>query len=195
MLDRVRRGDGDEERPGVGDPDVLGGVHDQPPRDVAGVLAALEHRREVVERRVGIGAADRLDERRDEVVVRVAGLVVDDGPACGLRPRRAARRAALPRRARSAQASSSVFSAARASPPARARLRHHARRAPRRRARPRPGGRDRRAPRARAARARRPACARGAPSSTSKYGFSVVAPIRMTGRSRRPGAARPAGPC
>ena len=44
------------------------------------ILAALEHRGEVVDGRVGIGAAHRLDERGGEVVVRVAGLVVDERP-------------------------------------------------------------------------------------------------------------------
>src|SRR3954449_6310224 len=40
-----------------------------PPYDEARVLAAPEHDRELVERRVGIRATGGLDPRRDEVVV------------------------------------------------------------------------------------------------------------------------------
>src|SRR4030095_8425395 len=43
----------------------------------ARVLAALEHGGEVVDARVGIRPTHRLDERRDEVVVRVGTLVVE----------------------------------------------------------------------------------------------------------------------
>ena len=78
MLDRVRGRDGDQQRLRVGVADVLGGEDDHPPGDEPRVLAALEHRREVVERRVGVRAARRLDPGRDVVVVLVAGLVVED---------------------------------------------------------------------------------------------------------------------
>ena len=44
------------------------------------VLAGRDHRREPVERRVGIVAAQALDERRDRVVVAVAGPVVGEHP-------------------------------------------------------------------------------------------------------------------
>ena len=53
MLDRLRGRDGDEERLRVGVADVLGGEHDHAPGDEARVLAALEHRREVVDRTPG----------------------------------------------------------------------------------------------------------------------------------------------
>ena len=43
-------------------------------RDEARVLARFEHAREPVEARVGIGAADRLDERGDDVVVLVVAV-------------------------------------------------------------------------------------------------------------------------
>jgi hypothetical protein len=76
VLDRLRRGDRDLERARIGVADVLGGEDDHPPHDEARVLAALEHDREVVERRIGIGAARGLDPGRDRVVVAVAGLVV-----------------------------------------------------------------------------------------------------------------------
>ncbi len=77
MLDRLRRGDGDEERARIGVTDVFGRVHDHAARDEARVFAAFEHRGEVVDGGIGVAAADRLDERRREVVVRVCVLVVD----------------------------------------------------------------------------------------------------------------------
>ena len=81
VLDRLRGGDGDRQRLRIRVPDVLGGEDDHPPRDEARVLAALEHRGEVVERGVGVRPARRLDPRRDVVVVLVAALVVEDGLA------------------------------------------------------------------------------------------------------------------
>jgi len=80
VLDGVRRRDRDQQRARVRVADVLGGEHDHPPRDVAGVLAALEHRREVVHGGIGIRAAHRLDEGADEVVVLAAALVVQERP-------------------------------------------------------------------------------------------------------------------
>ena len=64
-------------------PDVLRRGHDDPPRDELRVLAALQHHREVVHRRVRVAAAHRLDERGDGVVVGVAVPVVDDRAAAG----------------------------------------------------------------------------------------------------------------
>ena len=81
VLDRVRRGDGDRQRLRVRVADVLGGEHDHAAGDEARVLAALDHRGEVVQRRVGVRAARRLDPGRDVVVVLVAGLVVEHGLA------------------------------------------------------------------------------------------------------------------
>ncbi len=60
----------------VGQPDVLAGQDHQPPGDEARVLAGLDHPRQVVQRRVGVGAAHRLDEGADDVVVLVALAVV-----------------------------------------------------------------------------------------------------------------------
>jgi hypothetical protein len=57
-------------------PDVLGGEDDHPLTMKRGSLAALDHHREVVERRVGVGPPRRLDPRRDVVVVLVAAAVV-----------------------------------------------------------------------------------------------------------------------
>jgi hypothetical protein len=62
----------------VGQADVLAGQDHQPPGDEPRVLPCLEHPRQVVQRGVGIGATQRLDERRDDVVVLVALPVVAD---------------------------------------------------------------------------------------------------------------------
>ncbi len=79
VLDRGGRGGGERERRRVGVADVLGGEDHHPPHDEPRVLAALEHHREVVQRRVGVRAAGGLDPRGDVVVVAVALLVVEDG--------------------------------------------------------------------------------------------------------------------
>ena len=117
VLDRVRGGDGDRQRLRVGVADVLGGEDDHPAGDEARVLAALEHGGEVVQRRVGVRAARGLDPGRDVVVVLVAALVVEDRLALH-------RVLGVGERDRPpvtvAHASSSAFSAVRASPPARA---------------------------------------------------------------------------
>ena len=76
MLERLGGGDGDDERARIGVADVLGGEDHHPAGDEARVLAAFEHRGEVVDGRVGIAAAHRLDERGDDVVVLVAVPVV-----------------------------------------------------------------------------------------------------------------------
>ena len=70
----VLGGVGDDERLRIGEADVLDRHAHQPARDVERVLAGVEHAREIVERRVGIGAAHRLVQRRDQVVVAVGDL-------------------------------------------------------------------------------------------------------------------------
>ena len=80
VLHRLRRGHRDDEPHRVGVADVLArGDHD-PAGEEARVLASLEHRREVVDGRVGVAPADRLDQRRGEVVVPIARAVVAKGP-------------------------------------------------------------------------------------------------------------------
>src|SRR2546430_2351927 len=71
-LHRVRGRDRHAERRRVGHPDVLARVHDQPPGDEARVLPRLDHPGQVVQRGVGVAAADALDERADDVVMLVA---------------------------------------------------------------------------------------------------------------------------
>ena len=74
MLDRLRGGDRDDQCLRVGVPDVLGGQHDHAAREEARILAALEHRSQVVDRRLDVAGARRLDPGGDQVVVRVAPL-------------------------------------------------------------------------------------------------------------------------
>ena len=69
-----------DRRRGVGVADVLGGEPDQPPRDVQRILAGLDHPREPVDAGVRIAVAQRLVERRDQVVVLLARLVVEQRP-------------------------------------------------------------------------------------------------------------------
>ena len=93
MVERLRRCDRDLERPRIGVADVLGRADDQPPGDEPRILAGRDHRGQPVQRRVRIVAAQALDERRDRVVVPVAGAVVREDPLLGrgldvLEPRR-----------------------------------------------------------------------------------------------------------
>ena len=66
MLERLRGGDGDEQGPRVGVADVLRGEDHHAPGDEARVLAALEHRREVVDGRVRV--APRIDLMNAEMM-------------------------------------------------------------------------------------------------------------------------------
>ena len=119
VLDRLRGRHRDHQRARIRQPDVLARVHDHPPGDEPGVLARLEHPGQPEERRVGIGPADALDERRDHVVVRVALAVVDDRlllHGVGRAARGVTVSSPADRAARTA--ASSPVSAIRASPPA-----------------------------------------------------------------------------
>ena len=58
----------------VGHADVLAGEDDHPAGDEPGVLAGLQHPRQVVHRGLRIAAAHALDERADHVVVVVAAV-------------------------------------------------------------------------------------------------------------------------
>src|SRR5439155_418888 len=73
---RLLRGDRDLQRLRVRQSDVLGGGDDQASRHEQRILAGLEHSREPVDGRVGVAASHALDERRDDVVVLVAGAVI-----------------------------------------------------------------------------------------------------------------------
>ncbi|POR32924.1 Flap endonuclease, partial [Tolypocladium paradoxum] len=71
-------GRGEREERAVREADVFGGDDDHAARDEEGVLARLQHAREVVERGVRVVAPDRLVECRDGVVVLVTAAVVDE---------------------------------------------------------------------------------------------------------------------
>ena len=157
MLDGLRRCDRNQERARIGVADVLGREHDHAPRDVPRVLAALEHRREVVDARIGIRPAHRLDERRDEVVVRVGGLVVERAAACAPRRRRAPPRAARLRPEPSARRARRCCGRSARRRPRVSRSAGAGRRGSRRRAPRLRGAPPSRGLRSRAARARRPA--------------------------------------
>ena len=74
-------GDGERQAARIGIADILAGEDHHPPRDEARILAGLQHLGQPVERRMGIGTAQALDEGRDRVVVAVFVAVVGDHPA------------------------------------------------------------------------------------------------------------------
>ncbi len=76
-------GHGHFQRPRIGQADVLGGGDDQAPGDEARILAGRDHRRQPVQRRVRVVAADALDEGADGVVVAVSGPVVGQDALLG----------------------------------------------------------------------------------------------------------------
>ena len=65
----------------IGIADVLRRCADQPARDVKRILAAFQHPHEPVHRCICVAVADRFVERRDDVVVLFAALVVHQRPA------------------------------------------------------------------------------------------------------------------
>ena len=71
-------GDGDAERGGVGEADIFAGHAHQAARDVKRSFAGFEHAREPVKRGVGIGITHRLVQRGNQVVMLLAGLVVQE---------------------------------------------------------------------------------------------------------------------
>ena len=147
----------------------------------SGILAGIEHAGEIIERRVRVGAAHRLVQRGDQVVVAVLRLVVD---------RRAALQHLLQRRG--VEDLARAWPRARLPRPASARRgrRHRpcgpARRAPPRRAAaacPRPPRHGPRSRRIAASSSDRNTITRARDSSaalSSKDGFSVVAPTSVT---------------
>ena len=162
------------------------GVDDQAPHDESRVLARLDHPGEPEQRRVRVGATDRLDERADDVVVASPCGRTRRPPCWTASATSAPSITVSPASARSAAASSPV-SATRASPAgdldeviervggrASGRAPPSPALRPRTRARTRPRGRPLRAARAGAAGTARAA------GDEERYGFSVVAPISVT---------------
>src|SRR3546814_1408607 len=70
-------GDGERQRRRIGHPDIRDGETGEAARDIARVLAAVEHAREPGERRIHVRAAQRLVQRAGEVVVPLLALVVE----------------------------------------------------------------------------------------------------------------------
>ena len=81
VFERLRARHHDAQRVRIGQADILAGEDDHAPEDETRLLAGVDHPRHPVERRVGVGAAQALDERADGVVVDVAFLVVEHGAA------------------------------------------------------------------------------------------------------------------
>ena len=74
LLRRAR----DDERLRVGETYILACEDDDAARDEHRILTRVDHPHQPVESRVRIRSADALDERRDGVVVLVAGAVVQE---------------------------------------------------------------------------------------------------------------------
>ena len=68
---------GDAERAGIRESDVFTRHAHEAPREVERILTTREHAREPVERAIDIGATHRFVECGDEIVVLLAGFVVD----------------------------------------------------------------------------------------------------------------------
>ena len=195
----------DEQRARVGVAHVLAREDEHAARDEERVVARLEHAHHPVDRRVGIAAAHRLDERADDVVVLLAALVVEQRPvALGRRHRleRDVRAAAAWRRGSRPRARAWTGPAARRPAPRRAMARRASSSADRCRA-PRPCSGSWSARRSR--RARSPALQRlEAEDLAARQQRRVHREARVLGRradrgrsSRPPREAgtHPAGPC
>ena len=206
-VDGLLRGHRDHQRLRVGEPHVLAGEAHQPPRHVERVLAGLQHAREPVEARVRVRVAHRLVQRRDDVEVLLAGLVVEQRLARERLPhggRVDPRASRSPSGGAVVTASSSTLSAVRASPSEAAGeerervLVHLGAEAAEPALADRPSAcRSTRsellAPRA--ASAPRRASATSSAAFTSNEGFSVVAPISTMSPDSTWARARPAAPC
>ena len=182
-VEGVLGGIGDHERLRVGQADVLDRHADDAAGDEEPVLAAVEHAREIVERRVGVGAAHRLVQRRDQIVVarpapcrrsaRGAARSRRAAPASNISPGLAARQTSSARVRAARPSPSAMRTSSARGPPRRAAAACPP--APRRASSSRSMAPPRRAP-GTSARGR----ATGARALSSKDGFSVVAPISVT---------------
>src|SRR6266478_8817334 len=75
-IEGIFRGESDGEGAGFGEADVFAGYADHAAGEIERIFAALEHTREPVEGRVGIGIADGFVQGGDKVEVLLAGFVV-----------------------------------------------------------------------------------------------------------------------
>jgi len=77
-MHRLLRRRRDDQALRIREPDVLRREDDEPPGDEHRILPGVDHPHEPVQRAVGIGAPDALDERGYRVVVGVPGAVVNE---------------------------------------------------------------------------------------------------------------------
>ena len=75
----VESGIGQQQGVGIGQTDIFGGTDHEAACDELGVFAAGDHARQPIDGRIGIAAADALDESRNDVVVHLPFLVVGHG--------------------------------------------------------------------------------------------------------------------
>ena len=76
-VDGLHRGDGLFERPRIGQADVFDRHAHQPPRDVHAILARFQHPAQPIERRIHIAGSHGLVQRRNQIEMLLAGLVVE----------------------------------------------------------------------------------------------------------------------
>jgi len=67
-----------QDRPGIGVSHIFRGGNDEPPGDKARIIARSKHARHPIERGIRIAAAQGFDERRGDVVMLVAFLIIDE---------------------------------------------------------------------------------------------------------------------
>ena len=75
-IESIFCGESDRERAGFGQADVFTGHAHHAAGEIERVFARFDHAREPIERGVGIGIADGLVERGDEIEMLLAGFVV-----------------------------------------------------------------------------------------------------------------------
>jgi hypothetical protein len=85
-MHRLHGRDGLLERARIGQPDVFDRHADQAARDVQAVLAGFQHARQPVERGIHIARPHRFVQRRNQVEVLFAALVVEQHLALRWRP-------------------------------------------------------------------------------------------------------------
>ena len=75
-IHRLPGRDGDPQSLWIGKPNIFGGDADQPPSQEPRIFSGLDHPRQPIERRIGIGIANRFVKRGNQVVVLFSGTVV-----------------------------------------------------------------------------------------------------------------------
>ena len=82
-MDGLLGSDRDPQRSRVRHPDVFRGEDDEAASDEQRILSSIDHTGEIVESGVGVGTSQRLDERRNRVVMSIGRFIVDwRAPLC-----------------------------------------------------------------------------------------------------------------